>query len=200
MVFALRPPRLRMVEPIVVSTFGPRVGHEMLSGVTNAPYSTVGDGCPSSFVARAPPYDEFRSAACVERHDLHQLLAKTDTRPDPSPPDPFRYVREYVRPYCDTPALPERQVEAQYRRGRPRSSEAAVRRLVVRLTRGPRKRLRKEQSRYDRTRPIDQGRARKRWRDASPALAAVAGCRLCDSGSAPSPPTRGGGVGCRRMT
>jgi hypothetical protein len=26
--FALRPPRLRMVEPIVASTFGPRVGHE----------------------------------------------------------------------------------------------------------------------------------------------------------------------------
>jgi hypothetical protein len=34
--FALRPSRLRMVEPIVASTFGPRVGHEMLSGVTTS--------------------------------------------------------------------------------------------------------------------------------------------------------------------
>jgi hypothetical protein len=45
----------------------------------------VGGGCPWSFVARTPPYESSDRQLVLTRHDLHQLLAKTDTRPDHTP-------------------------------------------------------------------------------------------------------------------
>jgi hypothetical protein len=83
--FALRPPRLRMVEPIVASTFGPRVGHEMLSGVTtNHTPLRVADVHRASSLELLLTMSSDRQLV-LTRHDLHQLLAKTDTRPDHTP-------------------------------------------------------------------------------------------------------------------
>src|SRR5215207_572992 len=55
----------------------------------------------------------------LTRHDLHQLLAKTDTSPDHTPrrrPFPIRArIRAHV---LGTPALSRKQLEGPYRRGR----------------------------------------------------------------------------------
>jgi hypothetical protein len=76
-----------MVEPIVASTFGPRVGHDMLSGViTSHTPQWVADVHRASSLELLLTMSSDRQLVLM-RHDLHQLLAKTDppTRPDHTP-------------------------------------------------------------------------------------------------------------------
>jgi hypothetical protein len=78
-------PPFRMVEPIVRSTFGPRVGHEMLSGVTTSHTPLrVADVHRASSLELLLTMSSDRQLV-LTRHDLHQLLAKTETRPDHTP-------------------------------------------------------------------------------------------------------------------
>jgi hypothetical protein len=77
-----------MVQPIVASMFGPRVGHEMLSGVTTSHTPLwVADAHRASSLELLLTKSSDRQLVLTS-HDLHQLLAKTYNRPDhTSPPD-----------------------------------------------------------------------------------------------------------------
>jgi hypothetical protein len=76
-----------MVEAIGASTFGPRVGHEMLSGVTTSHTPLwVADVHRASSLELLLTMSSDRQLV-LTRHDLHQLLAKTDTRPDRAEPE-----------------------------------------------------------------------------------------------------------------
>ena len=67
----------------------------------------------------------------LTRHDLHQLLAKTDTRPDPLAPDPSEYVRTY---WEDALALPESRCKVSTGADDCVSSRAVTRRLASSAT------------------------------------------------------------------
>src|SRR5215207_511785 len=99
------------------------------------PYSTVGGGCPSSFVARAPPYDELRSAACVDA-----------PRPPPAP----RQDRHQPRPHPSPPTLPNTCANTCARIGNARSFPKATGRSVPARTTA---------CRPERTYAVEDGRA-----------------------------------------
>ncbi len=103
--FALSLPRVRTVEPIVPSTFGPRVGHEVLSSVTTSRTPLwVADVHRDSSLELLLTMSSDRQLVFT-RHDPHQFVAMTDTtQATPSPRD----RSECVRTYCaDTLAFPE---------------------------------------------------------------------------------------------
>jgi hypothetical protein len=97
----------RMVEPIVAPPFGPRVGHEMLSGVTtNHTPLWVADAHRASSLEVLLTMSSVDSLCDAPRPP--PASAKTDTHPPRHTPrrlTPSNTVREYVRTYGSTRPL-----------------------------------------------------------------------------------------------